>query len=143
MRGYDTVGFGLGDILNAANPINHLKAAYGVVSNPFNPLKQTQALLNIFRGPAGSRGGAQQPPPQYMPPGAYQPQPAPGWGAPPPGFPSPFPSGYPPPPPGFAPMGFGAPPTFDYAASMPVDLNALYGPQTGWDAAYGGGSTIW
>jgi hypothetical protein len=37
-------------------------------------------------------------------------------------------------------MGFGQPPMFDYAAPLPPDLNLLYGPQTGWDAAYSGGS---
>ncbi len=69
---YPIVGFGLSNITNALNPVNQLKAAWGVVSNPFNPLKQTQSVLNMFR----PGGGAARPPAP----------PPPGYGAPPPGF---------------------------------------------------------
>lgn len=138
MYGYDTVGSWYSSIANALNPVNQIKAAWGIASNPLNPLKQTQAIRNLF---GGSRPAAAPPQMQYLPPGAYPP-PAQQWGGVPPGYPPPAyapPSGMPPTPAGFAPPpSYGAPPMFDYAAPMPVDVNALYGPQTGWDQAYGG-----
>lgn len=129
---YPTIGFGFGDVVNVLNPVNHLKAGWGVVSNPFNPLKQTQAVLNAFRG---GRGGAA---PSAAPPG-YAPQgwraggaPAPGWGAPPPVAPSPAM------PPGsawFSPQqqqqqwGAAAPPPsgLSYAPQMPATSTQPWG----------------
>lgn len=154
MYGYDTVGINWGVL----NPLNHIRAAYTVATNPFNPGRQTAALRNLFTGgrssaAPGARTTAAPPPPppaapwggapaggpgmSYMPPGAYPPPPPP----PPPGWAAFAPSGAPPVPPGFVPptAGFGAPPTFDYAATMPVDLSLLYGPQTGWEESYSGG----
>jgi hypothetical protein len=133
-----------GSLVNAVNPVTHLRAAAGVVRNPFNPLAQVRAVRNAF---APSGGGAAAPAPS-----AY------GNLMPPPGAPQTPPSAYgnlmpdygqqqaqqyaPPPPP--PPMGMTAPPggygppqygPADYASSF--DPTA-YGGDTGWDAQYGG-----
>jgi hypothetical protein len=101
----DVVGLGLGFL----NPVNQVKAAWGVASNPLNPFAQTRAIKNLFTG--GGRGPA----PQYMPPGAYDPQQQYAPPPPPPGY-----------PPGFAPQAYPS-----YAPAP------MYGGNTGWDASYG------
>lgn len=108
---YPIVGWGLSNITNALNPVNQLKAAWGVVSNPFNPLKQTQAVANLFR----SGGGAARPP-----------APPPGYGAPPPGFYGGAPPGYGPPPP---PPGWGGPPPPQFGGAAPPPEGLSYAPQ--------------
>jgi hypothetical protein len=167
LAGYDTVGFGFGNILHALNPVNVVKTAaqmaampvqmaYGlgknIVQTPFKLIGgETRALQNLF----GSGGGGSAPPgappgypPGYMPPGAYT---SSGWGQPPqppPGYPPQPPPGYPPqPPPGYGmpPMAPPTQPMYDpnqylaQTAPPPMDAMSLYGPNTGWDASYGGG----
>lgn len=160
---YPVIGWGLSNLTNALNPVNQLKAAWGVVSNPFNPMKQTSAVLNLFR-PGGGSAPSRQPPPGYggAPPGwgpAPPNTPPPGWGAPPP-----FPGGGPPswanaaPPPGglsyqqpipptsAQPWGGQPPPAsavpmYDpnqYLAQTAPPMASDYGPDpTGWQANYG------
>lgn len=158
----DHVGFGWSNITHALNPVNQVKMLYGVASNPLNPFKQTNAMLNLFR-PGG--GGTRN----LMPTSAAayaSPQP---WGTPPPpmstGFQGYGPSAGPPPPWGAAappPQGLSyapqLPPTSTQpwggqpspAASVPMydadqylaqtapPMAADFGPNTGWDSAYGG-----
>jgi hypothetical protein len=138
-------------VSTALNPLTPFRAAAAVVQNPFNPLKQTQAALNLFRGgssPARPTGPATALPGGFggaAPGGAFTPAFLPGGGgfrgsslfpgiAPPPwpsSLPSMAPPSYYPPPP--APSSV-LPPM--YGPPMPAD----YGGQTGWDAAYGAGS---
>ena len=144
--GYDTVGFGLGNIVHALNPVNIVKAAgqmayapisaaaslgRNIIATPFNIIgKETNALRSLF----GYGGGGSAP--QAAPPGY-----PPGYG-PPPGYP---PQMQPPPGYGMPPMSPPTQPMYDpnqylaMTAPPAMDTMSLYGPNTGWDASYGGG----
>jgi hypothetical protein len=149
---------GLGNVVKTAiNPTTPFRALAATVQNPFNPLKQTQAIANLFRGGSSSpRPTAQPTAPTSLPggfggaatglrvptglaPGGFGGLPAGGYPPPlssgpmSPPWPSSMPPGagssyYPPPP-----MPSSSPPM--YGPPMPAD----YGGQTGWDASYGAG----
>ena len=132
-------------LAHAADPRNQARALWGIASNPFNPLKQTNALANLFRPGSGSSG---RPSPYTPPPMPPMPPVAPPPMMPPQGFPppgsgmdaSPLPQAW-----GGMPSPGGPPPTgYDWSTFQDrqpagyVDPSAFVDdPSQGWGAAYG------